>query len=167
MWRHKPLYFLTLTQTKKISYLGPEALILIIYFIASKGGWSEALGIGLGFLDSALYLTQYSIIKELADILCRSCSRGFTLGRGSILTGSSIQKRNARSSKGSEKNGVNDKISKIVWTKKFVDHQGWDIKCIIIFHHNTSTINLMNNDRESSGKRTRHFDIIRLFGNLL
>ena len=79
-----------------------------------------------------------------------------------MISGSSIQKRNARSSKESEINGVDDNISKIVWTKKFVDHQGWDVKCNIMFQHNTSTIKLLNNGEKSSGKRSRHFDI-RIF----
>ena len=61
----------------------------------------------------------------------------FTLGKGSIISGSSIQKRNARSSRESEINGVDDKIAKIIWTKKFVDHQGWDIKCNVIMQDNT------------------------------
>ena len=34
-----------------------------------------ALGLGLGFLDFALYLTQHSIIRELAWVLGRRCSR--------------------------------------------------------------------------------------------
>ena len=77
----------------------------------------------------------------------------FTLGKGSIISGSSIQKRNARSSRESEINGVDEKISNIKWTKKFVDHQGWDIKCNAIMQDNASTIKLLNNGRESSGKR--------------
>ena len=44
----------------------------------------------------------------------------FALEKISIISGSSIQKRNARRSTESEINGVDDKISKIVWTKKLV-----------------------------------------------
>ena len=86
----------------------------------------------------------------------------FTLGKGSIISGSSVQKRNARSSTESEINGVDDKIAKIIWTKKFVDAQDWGFKCNVIMQDNTSTIKLLNNGRESAGKRTRHLDI-RLF----
>ena len=51
----------------------------------------------------------------------------FTLGKGPITSGSSIQKRNARRSAQSETNSVDDDISKLAWIK-FVDHQGWSAK---------------------------------------
>ena len=62
----------------------------------------------------------------------------------------------------SETNGVDEKISKIMLTKKFVDHQGWDIKCDVIVQDDTSTTKLLNNGRDSSGKIIRHLGI-RLF----
>ena len=71
----------------------------------------------------------------------------FALSKGSIITGSSIQRRNACSSRESEIKGVDDNISKIAWTKKFVDHQGWDIKCNVIMQDNKITIQLLNNGR--------------------
>ena len=40
-------------------------------FTDPKGGRSVALGLGLGFLDSSLYLTQYSIIRELNQLAAR------------------------------------------------------------------------------------------------
>ena len=45
----------------------------------------------------------------------------FTLAKGSIISGLLIQKRNARSSTEIERNGADDKISKISLTKKFID----------------------------------------------
>ena len=86
----------------------------------------------------------------------------FTLGKGSIVSGSSIQNRNAPSSKESVMHGVDDKISKIVWTKNFVDHQGWDINCNVIFQDNASAAKLLNDGRESLGRRIINFDV-RLF----
>ena len=68
----------------------------------------------------------------------------FMLGKGSIISGSSVQKRNARSYMESEINGVDDKIAKIIWTKKFVDAQDWGFKCNVIMQDNTSTIKLLN-----------------------
>ena len=86
----------------------------------------------------------------------------FTLGKGSIISSSTKQKVNSRSSTESELIGVDDKVSKIVWSKKFLEHQGFKVNLNIIYQDNTSTIKLMNNGKLSSGKRTRHFDI-RLF----
>ena len=86
----------------------------------------------------------------------------FTLGKGAIASSSTKQKINARSTTESELIGVDDKISKIIWSRKFIEHQGFKVKVCIIYQDNTSTIKLLENGRGSTGKRTRHFDI-RLF----
>ena len=83
----------------------------------------------------------------------------FTLGKGSIISGSTKQKVNSRSSTEAEMNAVDEKLSKIIRTKKFLESQGFKIKLNIIFQDNTSTIKLQENGKVSSGKRTRHFDI--------
>ena len=83
----------------------------------------------------------------------------FTLGKGAIISGSTKQKVNSRSSTEAEMNAVDEKLSKIIRTKKFLENQGFKIKLNIIFQDNTSTIKLQENGKVSSGKRTRHFDI--------
>jgi hypothetical protein len=54
---------------------------------------------------------------------------------------------------------VGDKIAKILWTKRFLEWQDFQVKLNIIYEDNTSTIKLEENGKESSGKRTRYFDI--------
>ena len=83
----------------------------------------------------------------------------FTLGKGAISSDSTKQKVNARSSTEAELNAIDEKISKILWTKKFLEWQGFEIKLNIIYQDNTSTMKLAQNGKSSSGKRTRHFDI--------
>jgi hypothetical protein len=51
------------------------------------------------------------------------------------------------------------KSQKILWTKRFLEWQDFLVKLNIIYQDNTSTIKLEENGKESSGKRTRHFDI--------
>ena len=93
----------------------------------------------------------------------RSCiGSAFTLGKGSITSGSSAQKRNTRSSVESETNGADEKIAKIAWTKKFADAQGWRFRCNAIMQDNASAIELLNDRRESAGKRTRYL-VMRIF----
>jgi hypothetical protein len=46
-----------------------------------------------------------------------------------------------------------------LWTKRFLEWQDFQVKLNIIYQHNTSTIKLEENGKESSRKRTRHFDI--------
>jgi hypothetical protein len=80
----------------------------------------------------------------------------FTMGKGAIIGSSMKQKVNSRSSTESELIGVDDKIAKILWTKRFLEWQEFLVKLNIIYQDNTSTIKLEENGKESSGKRTRH-----------
>ena len=54
---------------------------------------------------------------------------------------------------------VDDTISKLLWTKRFIEAQGFQVKANIIYQDNTSAMKLEVNGKASSGKRTRHFDI--------
>jgi hypothetical protein len=82
-----------------------------------------------------------------------------TLGKGCISSDSLKQKVNSRSSTEAELIGIDDVVSKILWTKRFVEAQGFQVKANIIYRDNTSSMKLETNGKESSGKRTRHFDI--------
>ena len=83
----------------------------------------------------------------------------FTLEKGAVISSSIKQKTNSRSLTEAELNATDDMISKIIWMKKFIEHQGFKVNLNIIYQDNTSTIKLINNGKVSSGKRTRHFDI--------
>ena len=81
------------------------------------------------------------------------------MGKGGIICESTKQKVNSRSSTEAELIAVDDKIAKIMWTKHFIENQGFKIKINMIYQDNESSIKLEVNGKESSGKRTRHFDI--------
>jgi len=83
----------------------------------------------------------------------------FTLEKSTIISSSSKQKTNSRSSTEAELNGVDDQIGKVLWTKRFLEAQGFEVRLNIIYQNNQSTMKLAMNDDTSSGKRTRHFDI--------
>jgi len=137
----------------------------------NQGDWKKLLKI-LGFLfatiddlltleaDDFQTLTWYidAAFAVHADMKSHTGST-FTLGKSAICSNSTKQKVNARSSTESELVGVDDKIAKVVWTKKFIECQGFKVKLNIVYQDNQSTIKLENNGKESSGKRTRHFDI--------
>ena len=82
-----------------------------------------------------------------------------TLGKGSIQSVSTKQKVNTRSSTEAELVLGDDIISKVMWTKLFLQAQGYGIKDNIIYRDNTSTMHLEINGKASSGKRTRHLNI--------
>jgi hypothetical protein len=82
-----------------------------------------------------------------------------SLGKGAVTSVSTKQKVNTRSSTEAELVGINNLISKVLWTKRFLESQGFEIKLNLIYRDNTSSMKLEENGRASASKRTRHFDI--------
>jgi len=81
------------------------------------------------------------------------------MGNGALLSGSAKQKINTRSSTEAELVGVDDVITKIMWTKLFIEEQGYEIERNILFLDNKSSILLESNGRKSADKRSRHINI--------
>jgi hypothetical protein len=91
---------------------------------------------------------------------CKSHTGAFnTMGRGAFSAISTKQKTNARSSTEAELIGIDDVISKILWSKRFIESQGFKLETNVIYRDNTSSMRLEQNGRASASKRTRHFDI--------
>ena len=82
-----------------------------------------------------------------------------TLGKGILINYSTKQKVNSQSSTEAELNGVDDKISKILWVSKFIKHQGFEIKNNVVFQDDMSAIKLEENSKDSSGSQTYPFGI--------
>ena len=82
-----------------------------------------------------------------------------TLGKGSPFSMSSKQKINTRSSTEAELVGVNDAMALIIWTRLFVEAQGYSVKDNVVYQDNQSAILLENNGKRSSSKKTRHIEI--------
>ena len=86
-----------------------------------------------------------------------------TLGKGAIQTISTKQKINTKSSMEAELIGVDDVIGQILWTKWFLECQGYDAGEVLLYQDNTSTMFLEKYGKESSSKRTRHINIKYFF----
>ncbi|KAG7363646.1 reverse transcriptase RNA-dependent DNA polymerase [Nitzschia inconspicua] len=86
-----------------------------------------------------------------------------TLGKGSVYSMSTRQKINTRSSTEAELVGVNDAMSIILWTRHFLEAQGYSVKENVVYQDNESAILLEKNGRRSSTKRTRHLDVRYFF----
>ena len=82
-----------------------------------------------------------------------------SLGKGVIQSVSIKQKINTRSSTEAELVSVDDIVAKVLWTKLFLEAQGYKIKQNLILRDNLSSMKLEENGKASSGKRTRHFNI--------
>jgi hypothetical protein len=81
------------------------------------------------------------------------------LGSGTITSISTKQKINTRSSTKAELVGIDDVVSKVLWTKLFLEAQNFHVDTNIVYRDNTSSMKLKENGKASSGKRTRHFNI--------
>ena len=86
-----------------------------------------------------------------------------TYGTGAVQSLSRKQKLNTRSSTESELVGADDGSVLILWTKLFIEAQGYKIKENILYQDNKSTILLIDNGKRSSSKRTRALNIRYFF----
>jgi hypothetical protein len=86
-----------------------------------------------------------------------------TLGKGSVYSASTRQKLNTKSSTEAELVGVDDLMPQILWTRYFLEAQGYDVHENTVYQDNQSTMLLENNGRALSSQRTRHINIRYLF----
>ena len=73
------------------------------------------------------------------------------------------QKLNTRSSTESELVAVDDVSTMVLWTKLFLEGQGYDVEKNIIYQDNKSAILLETNGKRSSGKNRRALNIQYFF----
>ena len=68
-----------------------------------------------------------------------------------------------RSSTKSELVGVDDAMPSVLWTRLFLEAQGYDVTENIVYQDNKSAILLEKNGKASSSKRTKHINIRYFF----
>ena len=88
---------------------------------------------------------------------------GLSMGRGFPISASSKQKLNTRSSTETEIVAVDDLMPAILWTRLFLESQGYDVTENIIYQDNKAAILLEKNGKASSGKRTKHINMRYFF----
>jgi hypothetical protein len=88
---------------------------------------------------------------------------GLTFGLGYPISTSTKQKLNTRSSTESELVAVDDLMPSILWTRHFLESQGYGVKENIILQDNKSAILLETNGKASSTKRTKHISVRYFF----
>jgi hypothetical protein len=86
-----------------------------------------------------------------------------TLSKGATYASSTKQKLNTKSSTESEVVGVDDGMTQVLWTRYFLEAQGYGIDESTINKDNQSLILLENSGQASSGKRTQHINIRHFF----
>ena len=87
----------------------------------------------------------------------------FSLGSGVVYGTSTRQKINTKSSTEAELVAANDVLPQVLWTKYFLEAQGYATSNAIVYQDNQSAMLLENNGRASSSKRTRHLNVRYFF----
>jgi hypothetical protein len=82
-----------------------------------------------------------------------------SFGLGGIVCKSTKQKLNTKSSTEAEFVGASDYLPNTVWTKFFLEAQGYTMESNILAQDNESAIKLEKNGRMSAGPKSRHIDI--------
>jgi hypothetical protein len=86
-----------------------------------------------------------------------------SMGSGAAQVMSRKQKLVSRSSTEAELIAVDDVITMVLWTKLFLECQGYPIEKNILYQDNKSAILLETNGRKSAGKRSRALNIRYFF----
>ena len=133
-----------------------------------EGDWGKLKHIlkylfGSCFLKLTLSADSLSILQWYIDAShqihddCKGHTGALiTLRKGATLSSSNKHKINTKISTESEIVAVHDKSSEVLWTRHFLEAQGYTISDIIIYQDNMSFLSLEKNGCISSSKRTKH-----------
>jgi hypothetical protein len=88
---------------------------------------------------------------------------GLSLRRGFPITSSTKQKLNTRSSTESELVATYDCMPAMLWSRYFLEAQGYGTIDLILYQDNKSAMLLQENGKASSSKRTKHIHICFFF----
>ena len=85
------------------------------------------------------------------------------MGLGLLYGKSSAQKINVKSSTEAELVGASDFLSQTIWTRNFIESQGYKVDESEFFQDNMSAMKMEKNGRSSAGPRSRHINIRYFF----
>jgi hypothetical protein len=132
----------------------------------AKRAWPN-IAVSIAFLTTRVHCPDVQDWVKLCHAVhpnMRGHSGGaITLGLGFPISSSGKQKLNTRSSAESKLVGVDDIMSLIIWSRKFLKAQGYVVVDNILHQDNRSAILLEQNGKMSSGKRTKHIAIPYFF----
>ena len=82
-----------------------------------------------------------------------------SMGSGAFQSFSRKQKLDTRGSNESELVGVDDVSVHVMWTKLFLEHQGYDVERNVVYQDNNTSMLLEMNGMKSAGKRSRAINL--------
>ena len=134
-------------------------LVRLMRYIHSTRGWhltlsADDLRVIKWYVDAA-FATHPDYKSHTGAVM--------TMGGGAMQIMTRKQKLNSRSSTEAELIGVDDAITQLLWTKLFMEAQGYPIRDNVLYQDNKSSILLETNGRSSAGKRSRALNIRYFF----
>jgi hypothetical protein len=85
------------------------------------------------------------------------------MGEGAVSSISRKQGMNTRSSTKAEVFAADEVVGSMIWTKLFLEAQGYPVKGNVLYQDNRSAMLLEEKGRQSAGKRSRHLNIQLFF----
>ena len=141
----------------------------------NEDDWNKLTRV-VGYLKStldmclALEADNANIIKWWVDaayavhVDCRSHTGAtMTLGKGAVYNTSTKQKLNTKSSTEAELIAVDDVSGQVLWTKYFLESQGYRCTESIIYQDNKSVMLMETKGKVSTTKRTKHINVRYFF----
>jgi hypothetical protein len=121
-------------------------------------------------MKMTLSVDDLSIIKTWVDAsyathadMKSHTGANITLGKGTIYARSLKQKLNTKSSTEAELVGASDICPQAIWTKYFIEAQGYKVKDNDLYQDNMSAQRMEKNGRKSAGQKSRHINIRYFF----
>ena len=136
-----------------------EKLKRVLEFLA--GTVDDVLTLGADGL--AMLLSFVDVSFAVHNDMKSHTGGATTFGRGVIMTKSTKQKLNTKSTTESEVVGASDYMPETIWLLRFLEGQGYKAKKCVLMQDNESAIKLIKYGKKSGGRRTRHMDIRYFF----
>ena len=114
--------------------------------------------------DSISNIIWYIVASHQTHHDCKGHTGSIlTFGHGATTSSSNKHKIPSKSSTESKIIGLHDKSSDVLWTRYFLEAQGYTISSDIVYQDNMSTLSLAKNGYVSSSKRTKHIKVKYFF----
>jgi len=135
-----------------------DKMVRLIQYIRGSKGYGIKLSGETSLSVTAFIDASYAVHWDMKS----HTGSVITLGRGPVYAKSGIQRLNTTSSAESELVALSDSAGQVLWTRQFLEHQGYTVGPATVYEDNQSAIKLVENGRSNSS-RTRHIAIRYFF----
>ena len=135
-----------------------EKMVRVIQYIRGTKGYGITLSGESNLSVTAFIDASYAVHSDMKS----HTGSIITLGKGPVYAKSGIQRLNTTSSAESELVALSDSTGQVIWTRQFLEQQGYTVGPATVYEDNQSAIKLAENGRSNSS-RTRHIAIRYFF----